>query len=511
MRQLSQPEDNRKTGACDRCLRKGAQCTYSSCLPKGRPALYRLNDASKGSRGAPKSLSTSSTSPGSRSTAPLTPVLPDQQQLGDMAPGSPAEVDADQHNSVDDMDMNDDAFALPASLDSLPNFCASWWPAEHMEHGNSMPSTIPWSTFDLDPALEAHSLSRLEFSGHFANSCEGFSKMNRNGARHGQVHTRHSSLGLDTDLDESGSMNSSGRGARDSCDSRGAFGALSTSKDGFEPSIAHLSQLSTHLSQLLGSSRGFLAEITSPSGPSKNHDPELRVQIGIRAAFKSLNAWLVHEPADASTTSSLNLGSANSFDLLHYVFSASNHLLEMLHHPYGNTGARTRTSSTSNSTCPSLTASSLSSGSHLERTPPRPGSDGAYQPNSVTHHLVLVCMTLLLNMYITILIALQRSADVLNSSARRRRGNSLEPYDDMEAASRVHLQLVSLVQLCSCFIKRLNQAWDATMSGGQGILHPNLPRGHDHRQSSSSDCLVELGAEVEQRLRRLQESLCIIP
>lgn len=37
---------NGDNGACNRCLRQGARCVYSSSLPKGRPCMYRLADIS---------------------------------------------------------------------------------------------------------------------------------------------------------------------------------------------------------------------------------------------------------------------------------------------------------------------------------------------------------------------------------------------------------------------------------------------------------------------------------
>jgi hypothetical protein len=483
--------DNRKTGACDRCLRKGAQCVYSSCLPKGRPSLYRLNEVPTGPKAAGKPLTASPTPPGT--TRPVTPARPDQQ-LGDITLESPADIDAD-HNGDVDMDIHGGAFALPGSMDTFADFCASWWPEDHIR--DNMPPIIPCSAFHLDPALEAQPLASLESSGHFPSGSDGLSTGNSSAAGHG--HTRQGSLGLDNDSVEISSMSSSSPGGRV---------VFTADKNGFELSIAHLSRLSTRLSQLLGSSRCFLAEALDPSRQSKNHDPALRVQLGIKAVLKSINSWLVHGSTNTDTTSSLNLGPANSFDLLHHVFSASNHLLEILRHVRAS--VVTCTPSPSTTACPSPPASSLSSGSHVETTTTRGPSDGSHQSHSVVHHLVLVCVTLLLNMYIAILIALQRSADVLNSSLRRRSRNLVEPNDHMDAASRAHLQLVSVVQLCVYFIKRQNQTLDTIMSSSQGPLHAPLSREHDPRQSVSSDALSDLKTEVEQRLRRLQESLQII-
>jgi hypothetical protein len=47
---------NDDTGACIRCRRQGAQCIYSSCLPKGRPSMYRLDGPSSDSTTLPPQI-----------------------------------------------------------------------------------------------------------------------------------------------------------------------------------------------------------------------------------------------------------------------------------------------------------------------------------------------------------------------------------------------------------------------------------------------------------------------
>ena len=121
-------------------------------------------------------------------------------------------------------------------------------------------------------------------------------------------------------------------------------------------------------------------------------------------------------------------------------------------------------------------------------------------------------MTLLQHIYIAIITALQRSADLLGTSLRRHAKQLIESIDDdVDGTLRARLQLLSMAQLCSFFIKRLDQTWDATMSSNQGPLYASISRGHDPWQSASSGSLGELKAEVEQRLRRLQESVYLKP
>lgn len=319
----------------------------------------------------------------------------------------------------------------------------------------------------------------------------------RDGSDASQGRTRDDHLGPESNSAENMDTSRSSRGGQ--C-------ASTAEKNSFELSIAHLSRLNARLSQLLGSSRRFLAE--AQDRQSKNQDPALQVQLGIETVFKSTNAWLVHGSASVDTTSSLSLGQTNAFNLLHHVFSASNHMLEILHHVRASVSTSTATSSTTAFSSP--LASGPGGGLHVETLTTRSPSDGGHHSHSAVHQLVLVCVTLLLNMYITILIALQRSADALNSSLRQRATNGVEPNDHMDGASRTHLQLISVVQLCSYFIKRQNQTLDMMMLSTQGPLHTPSPREYDPLHSVSSDAMNDVKIEVEQRLRQLQESICIL-
>ncbi|KXX75967.1 putative transcriptional regulator LovE [Madurella mycetomatis] len=486
--------DNARTGACDRCLRKGAQCAYSSSLPKGRPSLYRLSEASVGSKGSGKSSSASPTPPVTTpSTAetttvppalPITPITPAQQGPKTAA----GDGDADQDGDIG-MDLQSGTFVWPGPIDAFADFWGSWWPEDTNHHIlDSMPVMTPGSTFNLDPALEAETLINLEFPTPFHGSSENVSAEANKSAIKGP--TRQDGVAPDKNLGERINRTSNG-------DTSGPF-VFTADKNGVDLSIAHLSRLSTRLSQLLGSSRRFLAEALDPSDKSSTKDPVLQVQLGIEAVFKSINTWLVHGSTNCDSAAfSLEPAPADGFDLLHHVFSASNHLLEILRH--------IRVSVVANASGPSTPAFPSPPGSNLSvettTTTSTSSADGGHPSTSVVHHLVLVCVTLLLNMYLAILIALQRSADTINSSLRERAVTFGGPNDHMDAPSRVHLQLVSVVQLCSYFIKRQNQI---LVMSNQGP-----PRENERRQAVTvpSDAIADLMAEVEQRLIRLQESL----
>ncbi|GAB1314577.1 hypothetical protein MFIFM68171_04787 [Madurella fahalii] len=488
--------DNARTGACDRCLRKGAQCAYSSSLPKGRPSLYRLSEVSAGAKSSGKSSSASPTPPATTPPAaektagpPVFPITPITPAPRDAKTGAAADGDTDRDGDVD-MDLQDGAFVWPGPVDAFADFWGSWWPEDANHHIlESMPAMTPGSMFNLDPANETQPLANLEFAAPFLGSPESVIKETSSCAGQGRAY--QDGVIIDSNLGEKKICTSSSN--------TGGRLVFTADKNGVDLSIAHLSRLSTRLSTLLGSSRRFLAEALDPSDKPKNKDPTLQVQLGIEAVFKSINAWLVNGSTnnDMSAALSLEAGPTDGFDLLHHVFSASNHLLEILRHIRVNVVSNTPSPTTP--PFPSPPASSLSI--ETTTTTPTSSTDGNLPSTSVVHHLVLVCMTLLLNMYLAILIALQRSADAMNMSRRERAVVFSEPNDHMDASSRVHLQLVSVVQLCSYFIKRQSQILDMS---GRGPAREN-----DRRQAVTvpSDAMTDLMAEVEQRLTRLQESL----
>ena len=427
--------------------------------------------------------------------------------------GVAADVDADA-----DVDMNveisaslsantnlngAEAFVLPGSMDMFTDFQASWRLPEDLIGDNMLDVSLD-STFNWDPTMEAQFHTSSEFSGPFPSGSGGASTGNKGGA--GQGHPCENGLDLEADLAENSSVSSSS-----------SYGGVVFIADnnGFELSIAHLSRLCTRLSQLL-LSRCFLAETLDPSRQSKDHNPACEDQPVIETVFKSINSWLVHGSANPNLSLDPEplRGTRTTGDLLHHVFSASNHLLEILRYLRVSVVASTPSPFTA---CPFLSASSHSSSSHAETTTrsPSDASRSSQHSYTVIHHLVLACVTLLLNIYVAILIALQRSADVLSSSLLAR--NLVEPSDHMDAASRGHIKLVSVVQLCSYFIKRQNQTLDMILSS-QGSLYAPSSQEHDPQQSVSPDAtyrhateeMSDLKTEVEQRLKRLQESLCIV-
>lgn len=412
-------------------------------------------------------------------------------QAADVNADADADVDVDPYAGVDmDVEISTsssakpnlngvEAFGLPGSMDMFTDFQASWRLPEELTGENMLDRSLN-STLNWDLTTEAQLHASSEVSSPFPSDSGGASTESKGVA--GQGHHCEKGLDLEADLAENSSMSSS---------SSYCGVVFTADSNGFELSIAHLSRLCMRLSQLL--SRCFLAETLDSSRPSKDHDTASEDQPIIDTVFKSIHSWLVH----GSDNTNLSLdpeslrGTRMTGDLLHHVFSASNHLREILRYLHSSSlHAETTTRSVSEA------------------------SRSSQHSCSVTYHLVLACMTLLLKIYVAILISLQRSADALSSSLLAR--YLVEPSDYMDAASRGHIKLVSVVQLCSYFIKGQNQTFDTILSS-QGSLHAPSSQEHDPQQSVWYDAtyrhaieeMSDLKTEVEQRLKRLQESLCI--
>lgn len=467
--------DSSKTDDCDRCLRKGSQCVYSSSLPKGRPSLCRR---------LPDMPSTAS------SDIPIQPYPRDQQrQDSSESPPFVFVGEADAENTLDiEMSSYDGAFDTTCPVGNIPDFYSNWWQQDDLS--DNMQSGAPRVPFYLDQALETLlSPSSLSSSENHRSSL---------------------SSGVSTGANSVTSVEGSkardcGRSRQSSKSSRSSR----TDKNSCDNLMANLSELSIRSSQLLCFSRTFLAGALDPSQSAKSQDPSIQVQQSIAVVFKSINAWLIHGSAKtdiADSTLRVNLCGANSPDLLQHVFSASNHLIEIL--------CQLRSTAEQNPTPRSITATFPSSrlgqgGSRTNRseaTTPKGAQD-----YSVVLHLALVCATLLLNKYMAVLTAFQRCADILQAALPDASESLAEPRQEMDGGSRAHMQLVSVVQLCSYYIGRQNQALAAIMEicKDKDSYRTPMSREDDLRQSVSFSAIRELKSEVEQHLKQLQQCLQI--
>ncbi|KAL8765377.1 MAG: hypothetical protein Q9209_007525 [Squamulea sp. 1 TL-2023] len=305
-----------------------------------------------------------------------------------------------------------------------------------------------------------------------------------------------------------------------------------TDKNGPDVGIARLSQLSTRLYPLHQSS----CNLADAVGSSRRAKDCRQNQLIDDVAFKSVAGWLVqvssnldllsrsdHRDAVAETTT--------AGDTLHNAFSASHHLLETLRCLQADVVPAI---SSSSSTDPK-SASTSSRARHLDVwgnfTPPlsrstsndedstyieeRKGLSSYARPsnqysNMVVRHLVIACHTLLLNIYVAVLIALQHDADRWTS------GTIADAAAYMNPAALADMRLVLAVQLCAYLIERQHQAVDLYLTplslplslqqqDGSGFQQPGSPES----TTAHKEVMVDLKMEVQQRLARLRQTLRI--
>jgi hypothetical protein len=129
---------------------------------------------------------------------------------------------------------------------------------------------------------------------------------------------------------------------------------------------------------------------------------------------------------------------------------------------------------------------------------------------TIVYNLVLACASQLLNLYLMVLDAVERNMDALETTPldRAKAKGLHEPVPDMDSDMRTHLQHVSVVQLCSYFVRRQIRTMDEV------VLNPEIP----HVNSGTSDgqgpsfaivTMIDLQTEVEDSLKRLQGKLGI--
>ena len=328
------------------------------------------------------------------------------------------------------------------------------------------------------------------------------------------------SPGLGGDLSESNSSNTTT--------------STTINNNGPDADIARLSQLSTRLYPLHRSSCA-LAESAGSLDQSKDRSSACRSPLIDDAAFKSVAVWLVHTSSNPNLLFQTDrrhstLKATLTGDTLHDAFSASHHLLEILRSlqvdGVPGASASTSTLSTSNSTSSkeahldfwANTPQSMSiqdqSTSYFELAKPsssyaRPLSQYS---NTVVRHLVIACHTLLLNIYIAVLIALQHEAD---RSSRLPTSNT-DVDICMDPVALADIRLVTVVQLCSFLIKRQYQAVDLYLSpqfpplpSQQHGLSDSYPPSPPLSTTGNREVMSDLKTEVQQRLVRLRQTLRI--
>ena len=507
-----------QTGVCDRCLRQGAQCVYSSSLPKGRPSVYRTARAPS--------------NPPEMPTMPATPELPCQYVAGHHpetteanannntsgTAGGSSNMNADVNININgninpDAEMSDDALLAGA-----------------MEAWNDMQvGKDPGSNHSNFHTALGYPQTDVSAAAAFDDALPGLLNGQADGNSAGGV-----PLAALTRLYERGP----GLG-NDCFDSM----MVSAGKNGPDVGIAQLSQLSTRLYMLDRSSRA-LAGLPCPSRDGTSSP------LVDDAAFRSVVTWLLQVSASMNSHfrtehQKTALETTTTGDILHDAFSASHHLLEILRCLHVDVDLASISTSTSTSTSSSSSASSSVGGggggggggclnswacitqqmlssrlnenqSGFEQSKPSPTyhPSGQQHSNTVVRHLVIACHTLLLNTYTAVLIALQYDVDL--------RGSCFPADDSAGGESLADIRLVLVVQLCSYLIKRQHQAVNLYLSSqsppSSSSSSQQRIRGFGYFQTTPSgsttsdddpEMMSDLEAEVQQRFARLRQALRI--
>ena len=421
---------------CNRCLRQGVQCISSCSLPKGRPSICRSGVRRNSRRRSFTAIS---------------------------------DVDADSgfHEKITAGD----------SILTDPVDAFMWqWPA---------PVSLDWNDMDIGPGL-GDLLQELP------------THLQPTGISHpGGVLPGDLLPGDGLELGQSGSIS-----------------------QGFEKSssstaIEKLSQLNISLTQLLHSScllaetAGLLGCNDSPESGS-NGSQTRRGPLIDDASFQSVTMWLVHISGHRSLPvpvldrreHGIRRGSnaTSTGETLHGAFSAAHDLLEILRNLQGegeearslyNTHAQMELSTTGIITTQPPSDSNESSSSYF--SPENPAS--RQYSDTAARHLVVVCHSLLLNIYISVFIALRHDVDLWNPDHLP--ANRTEDTHAAETAleALADIRPVMVVQLCSYLIERQHQAVSAYMAPSRSL--------------SSSSILNDLEVEVQWRLSHLRQVLRI--
>ncbi len=385
----------------------------------------------------------------------------------------------------DQVEIREPDFSLlhfPA--DDFAGFSARWGDDHEDGAQDHMPLDLPESG-PLDPALLSASLSShlLGFDDQFV----GKPDVGVVGFAQSQV----PSLGAMSDI-----INASNASTIPSVQSTSTTSPVGTGAgscryaETLKHNMARLSQLNASASELLFFSKAFLAEVSDVVLPD---DLPAQAHQAIRAVFKSVNTWLgrgsqckLDAAAATATTTKMSPASTASHELLHHLLSVSDQLQDILRQIHLTcSGARTRVHNADPEA--SSTASS-------------PVPHESCQDYSIVCQLAVVCTMMLLNMYSVAFNALQRCLDIIKASSGRSRMMDSDDMDEhMEESSQTHLQLVSVIHVCSYSFTRQIRALETVLNSQAKRTTADAVR--------QSDAIVELNKEVEAQLTQLRQSL----
>ncbi|KAI0434076.1 hypothetical protein F5Y09DRAFT_297106 [Xylaria sp. FL1042] len=473
------PRAGNKLGACDRCLRKGVQCVYSSSLPKGRPSIYSVAGKTRGASVRPR---------GARA-ARLSSNIMDV-----CTSGSPA-----------------------GSANSY---------VELLEDTNQTPLVVPQPQPELEnSSLLAHSVGqglnvRADPQPPIASSAWGESQANRwlNPIPAQPAH--NTSIGLSQSFDDTTSLMNWGSLVNESSNvqhlpflpkyHQGLENCNQKRQDSTEESsdddgsnaiiITQLSQLIMRFSRLHQLTYDLASKSDSSYLISELNQAHQEPLID-ESAFGSVSEWLINDPPHINlqfdSSRSPNKEDTTS-NVLCRVFSASHTFLETLHGLRRNVEdnypivLRTSISTPSTSGPDKSPRFTLDTASTPSSQPPSPPS---YHCNSVIRHLAISCYTVLLSIYTSVLRALELDA----STSRHEKG--VVPGKT---------RLTSIVQLCSYLIERQHKAIEVYLrpqKPPQASWEELLSSGFDQTNAAVEEEMGNLHTEVQQRLTRLKQTL----
>ncbi|RMZ66110.1 hypothetical protein GMOD_00005179 [Pyrenophora seminiperda CCB06] len=458
--------DNSDTDSCERCLRKGAECTYSSSLPKGRPSSYRLD------HGSPE--------PGYASIEWA--LVPSDR------------VEALEHHEVpcttNPTDLVGDCMPMTISDGGSPDFWAQFM------RGEEDNTTIAGIMSDIDMTFNAASVPQ-QASPVIQGKTPGPANQQYNNTKfvdHRDVNSYQQQGQQRRQRHRSRTVHQPSPPAETALQNSDKDIISSPKEQGhLDQSILHLSQLSARLSSLLSSSRDYPSTTNNASVFCSDENPALlQLQNNISALFESITVWLAHGPGhlqavQAGTNESCP---SNQSQLMNHILSASFEMTQVIQH------LRT------------ITTGELTPPPSAGNTPQETLSESNQHPYCTVRYLVVVCVTLLLNTYIGIVISLQDSADALKtheweSSQSQSRCPSDSAVYTWTKMGCIKVQFVGMVQMCSSFMRR--------QIGVSEMLMPNQATSSDISGANPSwDAVGKLKVEFEERLRKLQKCLDMV-
>lgn len=542
------------TGACARCLTKHVKCIYSFSLPKGRPSVYHLADKSArtgtatGSRNGNGSGSGNGSRNGSKNgrgsgSGDVTESARGNTAFSDhrlpnvsFPPSTLAAVtassktgSAESHSDINSDDADVSTHSRHQIVGNYSIFSPKIgdkstdepWPwleglrwedldvetPDNWSGPDSSQATFNWHAF-MDSSPAAASASAPVSSSASASASASVSDSGNTtclAAFPGLMDwasTSGNKTGLGQalpGLQEQGLETSHSEGRIDSSTSEG--NGASSNSDNNDPGIviAQLSQLSIRLSRLHQSS----------SCPPKDYNPDRPKPVIDDITIQLVATWLVHGSANRNWLPSTQKQdplppqipeTKAAGNVLYHLFSASKQLLDILRHMQGNPRDTNSTSFSKSTTPMAPPADSVKSSPHFTPNTGSESSSHSRPPNhhlhNVIHYLLIACYTTLLNIYVSVLKALEHDANLI---------------DHTGAAALGDIGLVSIVQLCSYLTARQHQAIGMYLSAQSP---PAVLAWQEHVASDQGFQLYPdaemrgLKMEVQQRLARLQKTLC---